>query len=216
MAVLNAVYADADLYRAVVSKSDTAEDGEIVGDLKAISRYVDWKTGRFFGRDDAPTARVFVVPSLYGAAYDANYLASFEVDDIATASGLLVKDDTDANGVFGETAWAATDYELRPLNAPAGPEPAPYTRIVVPNWSTKYGYWASGQRLQVTAVWGWPAVPDAIARATCHLAAILRLETPRSTRRTSEMGETMSTSREAQAIVGDLVMPYRRRSIVFA
>lgn len=209
-------YCDAATYRAIVSKSDTAKDAEILADLRAVSRLIDRRTGRFFGRDAVAVARVYRVPTGYASYRDADYLATLEVDDIATSAGFSVVDDADADGLFGEAAWAATDYELRPVNAGVGPEPAPYTRLAVPSWSTKTGSFGGAQRLQVTAVWGWPAVPDAIVRATAHLTGILRLESPRATSRVSEMGEVISTSRQARDIVDDLVTAYKRHAIVFA
>lgn len=218
-------YATAADYRAVVSKSDTGEDAEILSDLKAISRYIDLRTGRFFGKDAAVVARVYTVPDGRGAPWvDPFYRTPWntpiggvplEVDDIASVTGLLIRADTNQDGTFPGPDWAATDYVLEPANAALGPEPMPYTRVLLPSWSTQSGL-SGGQRVRITAVWGWPAVPDAIVRATCHLTGILRLESPRATSRVNELGEQMSTSKQAQDIVQSLVRVYRRSAVVFA
>jgi hypothetical protein len=221
---LSIAYADAATYRAVVSKSDAGDDGAVSDDLKAVSRFVDHATDRFFGRDDAPVARVYAVPidaatplrdPFWTTPWSGTGVASLAVDDIATATGLEVRADAGNTGTFGDPAWAATDYALWPVNAALGPEPRPYMRILVPAWSSQGGF-AGGTRVQVTAVWGWPEVPHAIVRATCHLTGILRLESPRATSRVNEMGEVLSTNREAQNIVRDLVKIYRRNVVVFA
>lgn len=218
-------YATPALYRLIVSKSEAVEDALIEADLRAVSRYIDAEAGRFFSRDAAPVPRVYTVPDYgQGPPIDPFYITPFntsgelgtlDVDDIATTTGLVVRTDLTDDGVF-ETVWAyGTDYRLEPENAALGPEPWPYTRLVVPSWSTRTGF-VPGARVQVTACWGWPAVPDAVARATCHLAGVLRLESPRATNRVDEMGTVLSTSREARSIVRDLIKPYAKSAIVFA
>ena len=106
------------------------------------------------------------------------------------------------------TTLATTDYELLPLNANRGPEPRPYTRIGMTSWG-KYSSFSAGERVEVTAQFGWPAVPEAIQRACIHLTAILRLETPRATRRIAELGDVIETSQDAQFIVKQLVDQYK-------
>lgn len=214
-------YSDAATYRAVVGKSDTAEDDAILVDLKAVSRYLDRKLGRFFTKDAAAVARIYVVPGdanhslMLGWSSAAGDGRMLFVDDMAAAP-TSVKVDTDGDGLFtDEDALAITNYELWPLSAAYGPEPEPYTALTIPAWSTAT-LWPAGRRVQVTAQWGWPAVPEAIARATCHLAAILRLESPRATTRVSELGERLGTSKAAQTIVDELAAVYGKSRIVFA
>lgn len=218
-------YATPQQYRAIVSKSDTGDDGEIAADILAVSRYVDRCLGRFFTKDAAAVTRVFTLPhSLrnrsatvpYGWAESENpyvgsgWSRSIEVDDMAAAPTSVILD-LDRDGLFDDAAWALTDYELWPLNAAKGPEPRPYTSLVVPSWSLQAGF-PIGARIQITAQWGWPAVPPAIVRATCHLTGILRLETPRATSRVNEMGEVLSVSQPAQTMLKDLKAQYAKLS----
>lgn len=130
------------------------------------------------------------------------------VDDLVTVT--TIKIDEDRDGLFtDETALAATDYELLPRNAADGPEPAPYTTIELTPWGTKYAF-PTGCRVEVVGIFGWPAVPQAIVRACCHLTAILRLDSARATGRIMELDNIYATSREAQTIVGELMMHYGR------
>jgi hypothetical protein len=66
--------------------------------------------------------------------------------------------------------------------------------------------------VQVTARFGWPAVPQAIVQATCQLVGILRLESPRATSQISEgLDSVLGASFEAQKIVENLQRVYARR-----
>ena len=168
----------------VGSTNDTGTNTAIESDLKAVSRWIDRKLDRFFNIDAAPVARVYVVPIQrsnppYGWAESENpfrwgFSRALDVDDIATTNGLAIKIDVARDGSFtDDTALASTDYELFPINAPLGPEPRPYTRIVIPEWSQQGGFGA-GARVQVTAYFGWPTVPPAIKRATIDITRTLR------------------------------------------
>lgn len=191
-------YATEKEYRDLIGKTDPAEDAIILNDLKAVSRYLDGKLGRFFSRDTSAVARVYVARSS----------DTLWVDDIS-ATPTSIKIDQDGDGDFAdETALAATDYELLPLNADKEPEPRPWTQMRLTTWGT-IGSFSEGERVQVTARFGWPAVPEAIRRATIHLTAILRLETPRATRRIPELGEAIEASAEAQGIIRQLTDAYK-------
>lgn len=196
MAVSDA-YATVSQYRSVIGKTDTAQDGDIQTDLLAISRYLDGKLGRFFTQDAAAVARVYV---------PTKNSTSIQVGDLA-ANPTSVKLDTNQDGVF-ETTLTATDYELLPLNANKGPEPWPFNEIGLTPWGD-YSLFYKGIRVEVTAKFGWASVPDAIQRATIQMTAILRLETPRATRRIAELGDVMEASGDAMNIVRQLAGKYK-------
>ena len=201
MAVTDA-YASAAAYRKLISKTDSADDAEIDTDLRAVSRYLDRMLGRFFTRDAEAAARIF-------AREPQGHPRVLWVDDLAVVPTSVKIDENGDGGFAGETSLAAADFELWPLNAGKGPEPRPWTMIHLPASGGRAG-WPAGRRVEVTAQWGWPAIPDAIARATAHLTAVLRLETPRATRRVPELGGAFEASREAQDIVRELAGAYRR------
>lgn len=212
-------YATAAEYRAVVQKTDTGQDAEIAQDLLAVSRYLERRLGRFFNKDTTAQERIYVAPPA-GRALRPDWAETenpwrygglsrvLYIDDLAQAPE-AVSLDLDRDGVY-ETALAASDYELLPRNAPLGPEAAPYTAIELAPWG-RFGGWPPGVRVKVRGIWGWPAVPAAIKRATIHLTALLRLETPRASRQmTAGLETALETSREAQSIVDELYRHYAR------
>jgi hypothetical protein len=216
-------YATNATYKAVIGKSTGDDDSQIDAQCLAISRYIDRKLNRFFTRDDAVTTRIYYPLGYYSGNPEAENpwigiprARDLDVDDISTSTGLVIKIDTDRDGDFSdETALLVTDYELHPLNADKGPEPKPWNQIHLPAWSTRQG-WPTGSPIQVTARFGWPAVPQAIVQATCQLVAILRIEGPRATSQISAGFDTvLGASSEAQDIVKQLQAVYDRR-LVFA
>ena len=195
MAIADA-YATAAQYRASIDKSDVAEDTEILEDLATISRYIEGKLGRFFNKDAADVTRNYFVP------VTSRFLW---VDDLS-ADPTTVAIDDDADGTCEETI---TDYQLHPLNADKEPEAKPFTRLYLPPWHTR-GAFYKGQLVEVTGKFGWPAVPAPITRACIHLTAILRLETPRATRRIPELGDAIEASNDAQNIIRQLTDVYQK------
>lgn len=192
MAVTDA-YATAADYRSLTGKTDTAQDDEIIRDLTAISRYLDGKLERFFNCDNTDSIRYYMPDSSISTLY---------IDDLVSITELAI----DSDGEFGEEL---TDYYLLPMNAPYGPEPRPYTAIKL-----KSSTFPADTRVRVTGIHGWPSIPEAIQRATIHLAAILRIESPRATRRVSELGDVMEASPDAMSIIRQLTDRYRRVSYV--
>lgn len=224
MAVTDAL-ATAAQYRAVVGKTDVGADADVLTDLTAVSRMLERELGRFFTKDAAPVTRTYYVPGAggsvaFGWAESENPFVNsplrrqIDVDDLAAAPTTLVVDEDGDGEVSDDAAWTiSTDYVLLPTNADKGSEPRPWTTIAVPTWSSKGGFWA-GARVDVTAVWGWPAVPAAVSRAVCQLTGILRLESPRATSRVSELGDVISTSTEARTIVDRLARQYAGRVVI--
>lgn len=209
-------YATAATYRALISKTDTAEDGEILDDLTAVTRYLERHPviTRFFTRDVAAVARTHYISDECHVSRDRRTLY---VPDIASKTDFVLKRDDDRDGDFAdETAWTIdTDFQLLPLNADKGPEAHPWTVIYIPTWTTK-DLWSNGQHLQITSAAGWPAIPKALERATIHLTAMVRIESPRATRRIPEgIDAALDSSDEAQDIVLKLAAAYGR-PVVFA
>lgn len=221
-AAVTDAYATAEQYRLVVGKTSTAEDTTtIAADLLGCSRYLDRKLDRFFTQDAAVVQRIFypsssgtVDPEAENPWRFARGTRTLYVDDIATVTGLLIVIDANRQGTFsGYSNLAATDYQLFPMNAALGPEPKPFTSIVLPTWSTVQG-WPPGAMIGVTAKWGWPAVPAAIQRATCQLVGILRLESPRATVQIADgIQAALDASPSAQRIVSELMQAYAKTKL---
>jgi len=218
MAVTDA-YATATEYRDAIDKDDTSEDSEILTDLTASTRYIERKLGRFFTKDASAVARIYV-PRNTGSPTRVDWAESENpwkyggltrtlfVDDLVSVTSIKIDEDRD--GSFSdEAALAGTDYELLPRNAALGSESSPYTSIELTEWGTKHAF-PSGARVEVTGIWGWPAVPAAIKRACIHFTALVRLETPPSARTTSEAGEILESSSEVRGVISDLMRHYGR------
>ena len=137
----------------------TAEDTRLGFVLPAISRAIDSYCRRRFFLDDAVSTREFTpeFPDLILCG------------DISTTTGLIVKTDTTDDGMFDQT-WTENNrttwgYRLEPVNALSPDETiedSPYTRIVALAGEFPLVHYS----VQVTAKWGWPAVPSAIEQAT--------------------------------------------------
>src|SRR5262245_956655 len=186
-------YATPQDYRDRINRTDEGHDAEIYDQLVAVSRVIDKKLQRFFTKDQTVQARPFYPKGWAEGDPEAEnpWFATgrssiarsryLNVDDIATTVGLIIKIDHARSGSFAsETPLAPTDYLLFPLNADKGPEPQPWTRILLTSWGNELG-WPPGSLVEVTAIWGWPAIPRAIREATVQITALRRLATPRPT-----------------------------------
>lgn len=127
--------------------------------INAASRAIDRYCGRRFWQDAATSVRTYV-PDDPGLCY---------VDDVSTASGLILKTDDGLSGSFTST-WTSVNYQLEPLNqdvVAAGDTGTAYAwwkiRAI---GSLSFPYSAFGRAsVQVTARYGWSAVPDDVAQA---------------------------------------------------
>jgi hypothetical protein len=129
--------------------------------INATSRAIDKHCGRRFWIDTNVATRV----------YRPDYSDLVWVDDIATTAGLIVKTDSAGDGTYA-TTWASTDYELQPLNADADGQAYCWTRIGAVD---RYLFPTSGKvaPLQVTAKFGWSAIPDEVEQACIIRAAAI-------------------------------------------
>src|SRR5690606_11509089 len=88
-------------------------------------------------------------------------------DDFWTTDGLIIQTGQ-LGGTFG-TAWTSRNYRLEPQNGVVNGTPGwPYRRIRVRYVSLRI---CPGDDIQVTAKWGWEAVPSPVKQACLVLAA---------------------------------------------
>lgn len=136
----------------------TTDDAIIAEIVTEASRLVDSICGRRFDDSGAATARVFHPLNAYECL----------IDDCSSIT--TVKTDTGDDGNYAKT-WTSGDFEAYPLNG-VGPNQLtgwPYTRIV----AIEALLFPTGHRrasVQVTAQWGWAAVPDEVKGATYFVA----------------------------------------------
>jgi len=140
----------------------TADDDDTLLEeaIESASREIDKHCGRRFYADDVVSARTYYV--------DEPCLA--RVDDFHTTTGLIVKTDSGDDGSYATTLTLTTDFILQPLNGIVDGESGwPYWKIktfspgILPKWTQRPG-------LQVTAKWGWAAVPSPVYQSCLIMA----------------------------------------------
>ena len=196
MAISDA-YATAEEYRAISGGVDAAKDPVIDRDLKAVSRWLERRLGRFFNVDAATVARIF----------EPVQATRLQINDLSAAPTTIKIDENDDGSFADDTALAATDYELRPLNVDKGPEAEPFTEVHLTRWGTKSSW--KNLRVEIVGKWGWLVVPDIVKDATIEFTRLWRMEGPRSTTRISEMEGVIGMSRSAQSMLEELVSTYK-------
>lgn len=147
---------------AYLGVSDSYDDALMTSASVAATEWVTKHCQRQFNKTTTATARTFVAKDAYIC----------DVDDFHTTTGLVIATDDSDTGTYG-TTWSATDYALRPFNGiEASTTGFPYRKIV----AVESRYWpcATGRaRVQVTAQWGWAAVPESVTLATKIVAAFI-------------------------------------------
>jgi hypothetical protein len=140
-------YVTVQAFKASASLSTALTDADITIALDAASNAVDHVAHRVtFGKDATPTTRTFT----------ARTSQRVTVDDIATINTVKVDGTT------------VTDYLPGPLNAPVNGRP--YTALTSDNCvftSAKTG------GIEVTGLFGWPAVPAAVPQMVTIIASRL-------------------------------------------
>jgi hypothetical protein len=170
--------------------------------IAASSRAIDRFCGRRFWQSLAAETRVY--------RPDDPYVA--DVHDIATTTGLVIRTDTGGDGSWA-TTWPAGDYQLEPLDAGVdGVTPHSWTRIVAVGART----FPTGSRratLQVTARFGWSAVPDEVTSACVIKAVSLfkRRDSPEGVAGFGDFGAVRITRRDPH--VAELLGPYIRMTV---
>lgn len=146
----------------ITDASFTTEDTRLTAALAAASRGIEKVTRRQFNDAGSVSARLYYP--------DSDWCAT--VDDFSTTTGLIIKTDFDGDGVY-ETTWDATDYQLEPLNGIVDGETGwPYWVIRAVGGARLFPRFWVGARapLQVTAQWGWTAVPTPVKEGCLILA----------------------------------------------
>ena len=194
-----------DPYCTVPELVEYCQIGDVVDDVylltvaRAISNGIESHCHRQFNDAGAASARVYYPNSSYHVA----------TDDFHSVTGLLVK----TGDAFGTTL---TDYTLEPLNGIQHGRPGfPWHKIRLHGGT----FSTSTERrptIEVTARWGWAAVPPAIKTAALMQAArkFKRRYSPSGlqTIGTGDMTFTAWVSRiedpDVQELLADFVLPH--------
>ena len=188
-----------------ISVGDTLDDDLIDNCVGAASRLIDGYCNRKFWQSGTAEARVF-------QAEDSFYCS---IDDIA-GTALTLRSSTQADGTFDLT-WKVSDYQLEPLNGNLDGLTWSYDKIravgdyLFPTVNANYGEQAL---VQVTAIFGWPSVPEPITQATIIQASRIfkRYDSPLGVAGFGDLG-AIRVSRFLDPDMAQLVEPYRRMRI---
>jgi hypothetical protein len=188
-----------------IGTADTLDDDLIDNCVGAASRLIDGYCNRRFWQSGTAEARIF-------QAEDSFYCS---IDDIA-GTALTLKSSTQADGTFDLT-WSRSDYQLEPLNGNLDGLTWSYDKIravgdyLFPTVNANYGEQAL---VQVTAIFGWPAVPEPVTQATIIQASRIfkRYDSPLGVVGFGDLGQ-IRVSRYLDPDMAQLVEPYRRMRI---
>ena len=188
-----------------IGTADTLDDDLIDNCVGAASRLIDGYCNRRFWQSGTAEARVF-------QAEDSFYCS---IDDIA-GTALTLKTSTQADGTFDLT-WSRSDYQLEPLNGNLDGLTWSYDKIravgdyLFPTVNANYGEQAL---VQVTAIFGWPSVPEPVTQATIIQASRIfkRYDSPLGVAGFGDLG-AIRVSRFLDPDMAQLVEPYRRMRI---
>jgi len=207
VAAVTDAYATAEEYRARVDQSDATGDDVLLSQLSAVTQYLKNRLGRFFTRDAAVVVRTF----------DGNGQRRLYVPDIATATGLIVKVDLDGDFDFDgadETLTIGTHFWVGPANADKGPEVWPFGYLEIIPGNGRLEVWpARARAVQVTASFGWPAVPGAIKEATISVTRQLRdMQEAGATLTLQSIETAVNVSPNMSALLFDMERQYAKQT----
>jgi hypothetical protein len=188
-----------------IGTADTIDDDLIDNCVGAASRLIDGYCNRRFWQTGTAEARVY-------QAEDSFYCS---IDDIA-GTALTLKTSTQADGTF-DLQWSRSDYQLEPLNGNLDGLTWSYDKIravgdyLFPTVNANYGDQAL---VQVTAIFGWPSVPEPVTQATIIQASRIfkRYDSPLGVVGFGDLGQ-IRVSRYLDPDMAQLVEPYRRMRI---
>lgn len=203
-----APYATLPEFKAWVTLDDTVDDVVATGALEAVTRWIDEYCDRHFWKDGATGAEV-------ARTFTPKHCYKLDIDDLVPGSITTFKTDAAGDGTF-ETTWAASDYQLQPVNRPTG---RPFRRVeAIGGRLFPVTYTRSRQdRVEITGVWGWPAVPDAVQQACLIQASrvLKRRHSPEGVAGFGEFGLIRVTNRPDPDVMA-MLDPYRRTAVLVA
>lgn len=193
MAITNG-YATLAQVKAAMRINDSVDDTLIETAIESASRQIDGHCERRFYT--TATTRI----------YTPNDSFICEIDDLVTITSL--KTSSDVDGSF-DTTWAASDYQLEPLNKIAGGMDVSYTQIRA---TGDYLFPLSGGEatVQVVGTFGWASVPSDIEQACIILSQrqYKRYDSPLGVAGIGDIG-IIRVSR-IDPDVASILAPYRR------
>jgi len=173
-------YVDKDDLKAYIGLTGTAQDNNIDTAIDSACRLIDSICGRKFSQDESVVVKTFTPKS-------SIYL---DTPDISTTTGLIVKTDDNDDGTFETTLTLNTDYIVEPTNprvikiTGGTTYYEPYNKITILDTRSSERFDPTiKNNIQITAKWGYSAVPEDIKTATLiqALRYFKRKDTPFNT-----------------------------------
>lgn len=155
MAIVNG-YCTLAQVKAALRLTDNADDTLLESAIQSASRRIDGYCNRWFYKTSQTAMQV----------YPASIYQCGVPNDIATST-VTVKIDSVGDGSYATTWTQSQQYQLEPLNTVITGKP--YRRIVAING---YSFPIADDKplVQVTAQWGWNAVPSDVEQAAILLS----------------------------------------------
>ncbi len=197
-------YATAAQVKASLRITDTDDDTALAVAITAASRAIDQWTNRQFGLNGSAVPRYFTYS---GECIDGRW--SVPIFDVQTSTGLVVKFDLDDDAVYEQTVTYGTDFDLWPWNAQA--DSRPWTHLSFRRDAVASPICAA-RAIEVTANWGWSAVPTAVTQACILQAArfFTRRDSPYGIAGSPDLGSEMRLLAQLDPDVRALLQPYRK------
>ena len=142
--------------KAALRLTDNADDTLLESAIQSASRRIDEECNRWFYKTNQTPVQV----------YPASIYECGVLNDIANSS-VTVKIDSVGDGSYTTTWTQGQQYQLEPLNTVITGKP--YRRIVAING---YSFPIADDKplVQVTAQWGWNAIPSDVEQACILLS----------------------------------------------
>jgi len=182
--------------KAALRLSDSIDDTLIENSIEGASRRIDGYCGRFFYKTAATAIRLF--------AYDSYRLP---VNDISSTTGLIVKLDNDGDGTYEDTLVLNTDYITEPTDTAILGRPI-RTISMIGGATFPISTLPAIPLVQVTAEWGFAAVPDDV-REACVLLSIRQFARFNAALGVMAFADMAITVRAVDPDVRDLLLPYK-------
>lgn len=180
----------------------TENDAKLTAALNSVSREIEKYCNRQFNQQTTATARI----------YQPTAFREIDVDDFWTTTGIVLQTDPSGTGNFTNTWSYPNDYELLPFNGVSSGQPGwPFNQIhsVSGLWFPIVPFRRKGT-VQLTAQWGWSAVPDPVHQSALIMMALtFRLkDAPFGVAGTDQFGTVLKVTDVPLAM--SKLNPYRR------
>jgi hypothetical protein len=144
--------------KSALRLTDNVDDGLLEKAIESASRRIDGYCGRFFYKTASTSINIYPINE---------YLLRMPQD--LSDNTITIKIDTTADGTYATTLTQGVDYILEPTNAVVRGYPYVHARMVggatFPLYVTP-----SFPTCQVTAQWGWNAIPSDVSQACVLLS----------------------------------------------